>query len=176
MTTPTIPRPKADEHSPYYAKYIDRVPDGDLVALLRDQLMEIVALLRNVTPDREDYAYGPDKWTIKEVVGHIVDVERVMAFRALWFARNDTAPLPGFDENAWVPSVNFGARTLADLVEELQIVRASTVYFARHLDPDVLARRGVANGQPVSVRALLYIIAGHERHHAALLRERYLKQ
>ena len=176
MTPSTIPRPKSDEHSPYYARYIDRVPDGDLVALLRDQLVDIVALLRDVPPDREDFAYGPGKWTVKEVVGHIIDVERVMGFRALWFARNDAAPLPGFDENTWVPEGGFGARTLADLVEELQIVRASTVYFATHLDSGVLARRGVANGQPVSVRALLYIIAGHERHHAALLRERYLKQ
>ncbi len=176
MTAPTIPRPKADEHSPYYSKYIDRVPEGDLVSLLRDQIVETVTLLRSVTPDREEYAYAPGKWTIKEVVGHIMDVERVMGYRALWFARSDVSPLPGFDENAWVPAANFGARRLADLTEELQIVRASTVYFAKGLDADVLARRGVANGQPVSVRALLYIIAGHERHHLALLRERYLKE
>jgi hypothetical protein len=176
MTTLTIPRPKADEHSPYYARYIDRVPDGDLIALLRDQLMDTVALLRGVPADREDFAYAEGKWTIKEVVGHIIDVERVMAYRALTFARNDATPLPGFDENSWVPAGNFGARTLTDLVEELQLVRAATVHFAKNLDDAMLARRGLANGQGVSVRALLYIIAGHERHHLALFRERYLQQ
>lgn len=176
MTTSTIPRPKADEHSPYYARYIDRVPDGDLIALLRDQLMDTVALLRRVPTDREDFAYAEGKWTIKEVVGHIIDVERVMSYRALTFARNDATPLPGFDENAWVPAGNFGARTLTDLVEELQLVRAATVHFAKNLDAAMLARRGLANGQGVSVRALLYIIAGHERHHLALFRERYSLQ
>jgi uncharacterized damage-inducible protein DinB len=176
MTTLTIPRPKADEHSSYYSRYIDRVPDGDLVALLRDQLIETVALLRGVPADREDFAYAEGKWTIKEVVGHIIDVERVMSYRALTFARNDATPLPGFDENAWVPEGNFGARTLTDLVEEWQLVRAATVHFAKNLDAAMLARRGLANGQGVSVRALLYIIAGHERHHLALLRERYLPQ
>jgi hypothetical protein len=175
MTAPTITRPKADEHAPYYAKYIERVPDGNIVALLRDQLVDTTALLRRATSGREDYAYAAGKWTVKEVVGHVIDVERVMGYRALSIARNDPAELPGFDENAWVANANFGVRTLADLVEELQGIRASTVHFAKHLDGAALARRGVANHQGVSVRALLYIIAGHERHHAALLRERYLQ-
>ena len=170
----TIARPLADEHAPFYGQYISRVPDGDLIALLRDQAVETAALLSDVSPARADYAYGPGKWTVKEVVGHLVDVERVMSYRALRFSRNDKSALPGFDEDTWVLNSGFATRTLADLVEEFQVVRASTIHFAKHLSPEALARRGSANGQEVSVRALLYIIAGHERHHTELLRERYL--
>ncbi len=175
MSTTVIERPRADEHSPYYAKYIASVPEGDLVELLREQIGETVELLQNVSADRANYAYAPDKWTIKEVVGHLADVERVMAYRALSFARADKADLPGFDENAWVPTANFAARTLPDLLEEFQAVRAATIEFVRHLGPEELTRRGSANQNDVSVRALLYIVAGHERHHAELLRERYLR-
>lgn len=174
--TATIPRPQAGEHNPYYSKYIERVPDGDLVSMLREQLMDTVALLRGVSSEQGDYAYAPGKWSIKEVIGHMIDVERVMSYRALTFARNDATPLPGFDENAWVPAGRFGARTVGDLLEEFQVVRATTIHFAKHLDADALARVGSANGDAVSVRALLYIIAGHERHHVALFRERYMVQ
>jgi hypothetical protein len=173
---PNIPRPQADEHAPYYSTYIDRVPDGDLVAHLQDQLDETSALLGGVSADKADFAYAPGKWSIKEVVGHLSDTERVMAYRALRFARNDKTELPGFDENSWVPNGGFQARTLSDLLEEFRAVRSSTIHFAKHLGDDVLARRGSASGHPVSVRALLYIIAGHERHHTALFRERYLLQ
>jgi uncharacterized damage-inducible protein DinB len=170
----TIPRPQADEHVAYFGKYIEKVPDGDLISMLREQLMDTVALLKDVSPEKADYAYGPGKWTIKEVVGHLMDTERVMAYRALTFARKDQTNLPSFDENAWVPAANFGARSLGDLLEELQVVRASTIQFAKHLDDETLKRRGKANNNEVSVRALLYIIAGHERHHVALLKEKYL--
>jgi hypothetical protein len=174
MSTIKIPRPQADEHVAYYGRYISQVPDGDLVAMLREQAMETVALLRTVPREREDYAYAPGKWTIKEVVGHLIDAERVFAYRALTFARAPGTALPGFDENAWVPAGNFGVRTLADLLDEFQVVRASTVQLASHIDEETLKNRGTANGAEVSVRALLYIAAGHERHHVALFRERYL--
>lgn len=173
-TTQTIARPNADEHAPYYAKYIAQVPDGDLISMLREQLMDTVGLLSNVG-DRADYAYAPGKWSVKEVIGHISDVERVMSYRALRIARGDTTNLPGFDENAFVANANFARRTVADLLEELQVVRAATIHLAKHLDAAALARRGSANGAAVSARALLYIIAGHERHHVTLLRDRYLK-
>lgn len=175
-TTITIPRPQADEHLEYYAKYVNRVPDGDLVSMLREQLIDTIALLRGLSDQQANGAYAPGKWTIKEVVGHLMDTERVMSYRALWFARAPGAELPGFDENAWTPAGNFGSRTLGDLLEEFEVVRAATIQFAKHLDADALTRRGKANGAEVSVRALLYIIAGHERHHVALLRERYLAQ
>ena len=172
-STVTIPRPAADEHNPYYSKYIDQVPDGDLVSMLREQCMDTVSMLRGLSEEKANYAYEPGKWTVKEVIGHISDAERVFAYRALSIARNDKASLPSFDENAWVPEGNFGARSLGDLLEEFQVVRASTVQLARHLSDDVLARRGTASGHTISVRALFYITAGHERHHVALFRERY---
>lgn len=174
MTIQTIQRPHADEHSPYYAKYIAQVPDGDLVSTLREQLIDTAALLRNAG-DRADYAYAPGKWTVKEVIGHISDVERVMSYRALRIARGDQTNLPGFDENTFGANANFGRRTVDDLLEELQVVRAATIHLAKQLDAEELARRGTANSHAISVRALFYIIAGHERHHAELLRERYLK-
>jgi hypothetical protein len=176
MSTVTIQRPQADEHVEYYSRYISQVPDGDLIAMLRDQIMETVGLLRGLSSEQGNYAYAPGKWTIKEVIGHLSDAERVFQYRALTFARSPGTALPGFDENAWVPAGNFGVRTLDDLLEEYQVVRAATVQLARHLDEETLKRRGSANGNDISVRALLYIIAGHERHHVALFRERYLNQ
>jgi hypothetical protein len=149
------------------------VPDGDLVVMLREQLMDTVALLQAVPKDREDFAYAPGEWTIKEVVGHMIDTERVMGYRALSIGRGDPANLPGFDENAWVPAANFSRRTLAELLEEFQIVRAATIHLAKSLDDAALMRRGEANSAAVTPRALFYIIAGHERHHVALFRERY---
>ena len=174
MISATIGRPAADEHAPFYAKYIARVPEGDLVEHFREQLSETVSLLRGTARDRGDFAYAPAKWTVKEVVGHMGDVERVMAYRAVRFARNDKTELPGFDENLWVANANFGARRLDDLVEDLQVVRNATIRFAKYLTAEEQERRGIANGQVMSVRALMYVIAGHERHHVALLRERYL--
>ncbi len=173
-TSISIQRPQADEHNPYYSKYIDRVPDGDLVSLLREQVIDTVALLRDVSPERANYAYAPGKWTIKEVVGHLIDAERVFAYRALTIARNDTTNLPGLDENAWVPVAKFGDRSPGALLAGFRVVRGASVHLAKHLDAEALARLGSANGHPVSVRALFYIMAGHESHHVALFKEKYL--
>ncbi|MEO7084338.1 MAG: DinB family protein [Gemmatimonadaceae bacterium] len=169
----TIARPAAEEHDAYYTKYIDRVPDGDLIQLLEAQMQDTIAVLSTVTPDREDFAYAPGKWTIKESIGHLSDTERIMAYRALRVARDDKTNLPSFDENLFVPAGEFGARTLSDLIDEMKAVRAATVQLAKHLSDDALARRGTASGKTITPRALLYIISGHERHHLALLRERY---
>src|SRR3569833_1024494 len=174
MSTVTIPRPNADEHVEYYSRYISKVPDGDLIAMLRDQIMETVGLLRGLSDDQGNYAYAPGKWTIKEEIGQIADTERVFQYRALTFARSPGTSLPGFDEYARVQTGEFNRRTVADLLEELQVVRASTIQLARHFDEEMLKRRGSANGNDITVRALLYIIAGHERHHGARFRERYL--
>jgi uncharacterized damage-inducible protein DinB len=176
MTQTTIARPKADEFYDYYGKYIEKVPDADLTSLLREQAVETVTLLQGLTPHQANYAYAPGKWTVKEVVGHISDAERIFAYRALRIARKDETPLASFDENAYVANAEFGHRPLGDLLEELQVVRASTIHLAKSLDEEALARRGTASGHGISVRALLYIIAGHERHHVALLRERYLSR
>jgi len=173
-TPESIARPNSSEHHEYYSRYISKVPDGDLITLLQGQARETDALLRGLSEERANYAYAPGKWTIKEVVGHISDAERVFAYRALTVARNDKTPLPSFDENAWARESNASSRSLADLLDEFQAVRAATIQFARGMDPEHGARIGTASGNPISPRALLYIAAGHERHHVDLLKERYL--
>jgi uncharacterized damage-inducible protein DinB len=170
-----IARPLADEYIPYYGKYISLVPEGDLVETLRKQIAETLSLLRTIPEERASHRYAAGKWSIKEVVGHMADVERIMAYRALRIARADATPLPGFDENAYVPAANFDARPLASLAHEFGEVRRATIAFFETVDPDAAARRGWANNNEISARALAYIIAGHERHHVGILRERYLK-
>lgn len=175
MIATTIERPRADEHVEYFGRYISKVPENvDLISLLREQSMETVSMLQGLTPTQADFAYAPGKWTIKQVVGHISDCERIFVYRALCFARQDKVELPAFDENAYVDNANFQERTLSDLLEEFQVVRSATIHFAKNLDAESLTRVGIASKNPISVRALLYIIAGHERHHVALFRERYL--
>jgi uncharacterized damage-inducible protein DinB len=174
-TTAPIARPQNNEYPPYYAGYIAQVPDGDLVDALRSQIGETLSLVRAIPEERASHRYAPGKWSIKEVVGHMSDVERIMGYRMLRIARGDTTPLAGFDENAYVPIANFEARSLASLAGEFEQVRRATVAFVEHLDADAAGRRGTANNLEISARALAYIIAGHERHHVRILRERYLK-
>jgi hypothetical protein len=177
-STPTaapIARPRSDEYLAYYSRYISLVPDGDLVETLRSQMAETQSLLRAIPEVRASHRYAPGKWSIKEVVGHMADVERVMTYRALRIARGDATPLPGFDENAYVPAGNFESRALTSVAHELAEVRRATIAFFETLDPEAAARRGSANNVEVSARALAYIVAGHERHHVGILRERYLR-
>jgi len=174
MPTSLIPRPADDEYSPYYAGYIARVPDGDLCATLAAQLTDTRALVHAIPEARGTHRYAPGKWSIKEVLGHVIDTERIMSYRALRFARADETPLPGFEQNDYVPAGGFDRRTLQDLSEELAAVRQATIHQLRHLDPAALTRRGTASGMQVSVRALAYIIAGHERHHVEILKTKYL--
>ena len=171
---PTIARPADSEYAPFYAGYVARVPDGDVVALLRAQLGETLALLRDVPESRGGFRYAEGKWSIKEVVGLLADTERVMTYRALCIARGDRTPLPGFDENAFVRHASFDARTLTSLLAELELVRAASIALFETMTAEEAARVGTANDREVSARALAYIVAGHERHHVALLRERYL--
>jgi len=173
VTAAAIPRPVAAEYAPYYGRYIDKVPDGDLLRTLEDQGRETQAVLAGLSEAKALYRYAPGKWSVKEVVGHVTDTERVFSYRALRFARGDATALPGFDENAWVPAGSFDARSLADLAAELDAVRRATLALFRGLDAAALARRGTASDNAVSVRAIAWIIAGHERHHVALLHERY---
>ena len=173
MTAAAIPRPVAAEYAPYYGRYIDKVPDGDLLRTLEDQGRETQAVLARLSEAKALHRYAPGKWSVKEVIGHVSDTERVFSYRALRFARGDTIALPGFDENAWVPAGSFDARSLADLAAELDAVRRATLTLFRGLDAAALARRGTASDNAVSVRAIAWIIAGHERHHVALLHERY---
>ena len=173
MSAP-IPRPDTTEYAPYYGTYVTKVPEGDVLQLLESQRKETQALLAGMPDARALHRYAPGKWSIKEVIGHIADAERIFCYRALRFAREDKTPLPGFDENAYTPAGRFDARPMADLAAELDTVRRATITLFRGLEREALARRGMASNHEVSVRALAYIIAGHERHHVMILRERYL--
>jgi uncharacterized damage-inducible protein DinB len=170
---PRIALPAADEHAPYYGRYIAQLAVDDVHVALGSQAATTARLLAATDETRALYRYAPGKWSVKEVVGHIADAERVFAYRALCIARGDQTNLPGFDENDYVPAGGFDARPLADLAAELAAVRAATLALFRGLDATALLRRGTANQAPVSVRALAAIIAGHEKHHVGLLRERY---
>lgn len=167
-------RPASNEHAAYYGKYIGLVPDGEIVATLDSQIRDTLALLSPVSESAGDYRYAPGKWTLKEVLGHVIDAERVFSFRALWFARGDENPLPGFEQDDYVRAADSGERTLKGLIEELEAVRRSTVLLFRSFPEPAWSRRGIASHNEVSVRALAWIIAGHELHHRRGIREDYL--
>jgi hypothetical protein len=171
---PMIPRPTADEYVPYFGGYVNEVPPGDVLGILERQAVETQALLRGLPASRGAQRYAPGKWSIKEVVGHLSDTERIFTYRALCFARSERSPLPGFEEDDYVAAAGFDARPLADLARELETVRTATLALFRGLSDEALLRRGTANGKEFTVRAIPYVIAGHERHHVRVLRERYL--
>jgi uncharacterized damage-inducible protein DinB len=166
-------RPAPDEYLAYYERYVALVPDGDLLALLATQGESTLGRVRTLAEDRGGFRYAEGKWTVREVLGHIADVERIFTYRALRIARADTTPIEGFDENAYVAASGADRRPLAALAEELAAVRLATLAFFQSVDDAALARAGTANGAQVTVRALAFIIAGHEAHHVRLLRERY---
>jgi hypothetical protein len=179
--TPTVspllaepPTESSGEFLPYYAKYVALVPAGDLLATLEAQLADTVAVVDQVGEARAGQRYAPGKWTVRELLAHVIDTERVFAYRAMCAARGETAALPSFDENAWAAHAGAEGRTLGSLMGELTAVRRATLALLHHLDDAALARRVTASGAPLSARAAAWIIAGHERHHQALLRERYL--
>jgi uncharacterized damage-inducible protein DinB len=171
---PTEKRPAGSEHAPYHHLYIDRVPHGDIVDTLEKQLESTLSILANVDEQKALYRYAPGKWSLKEVVGHVVDTERIFAYRALRFARGDDTPLPGVEQDDLVARAGFDRRTLASIVEEFRHLRQSNTALFRSFDEGALSCAGTASGMQVSVRALLFIIAGHELHHMAVIRERYL--
>jgi len=174
MTTQAIAVPDASEYAPYYGRYISMVPANDALATLEREAERTARLLAGLTEDQSDYRYAPDKWSVKEVVGHVVDSERVMAYRALRIARGDRTPIAGFEQDDYVREGGFGRRALANLVEEFSAVRRATVLLFRGFEPEAWTRRGIANGLEISVRALAYVIAGHELHHRSILQEKYL--
>jgi hypothetical protein len=167
-------RPGPDEYAAYYGKYLDLVPEGDLIAHLEAQAGELEALAAQFGEARGGHRYAPDKWSVKEVLGHITDTERIQAYRLLRIARGDATPLAGFDMDDYVRKGGADARPLADLLGEFKDVRRATLALVRSLGPGDLARRGTANGYGVSASALAHIIAGHVTHHAATLRAKYL--
>lgn len=169
----TIERPSPTEFAPYYASYVSAVPDGDIVQLLEQQKSAVRARAAAITSIQETYRYAPDKWTVREVFGHLTDVERVFGYRLLRISRGDSTSLPGFDENRYVAAANFNSRPLRALVDELALVRDGNLMVIKALDAEASRRLGVANNVPVSVRALAFIMAGHVTHHLQVLSSRY---
>ena len=167
-------RPAADEFAPYYGTYITRVPDGNVVHTLGGQIAHTLGYLRAIPESKAGHRYAPGKWSIREVVGHLSDAERIFGYRALRFARGDSTPLPGFDENAYVTNARLDDRPLASLIDEYEAVRAATIAMFDGLFPEEWIRGGEASGKRMSVRALAWVIAGHELHHLDVLRTRYL--
>ncbi|MEJ2204567.1 MAG: pyridoxamine 5'-phosphate oxidase family protein [Gemmatimonadota bacterium] len=166
-------RPEASEYDAHYQRYIELVPDGDVVDTLDRQLDDTVRLLRAVPEEREGFRPRPDAWSVREVVAHLADTERVFAYRALSIARGDPAELPSMEQDTWTREADADTRSLQDLVDEWLAARRATVRLFRGLRPEGGTRIGTASGRPVSVRALAWTIAGHELHHRALLEERY---
>jgi len=167
-------RPERSEAAEYYFTYIDKVPDGDILRILEVQSGELAALLESIPEGRCEHRYAPDKWSIREVVSHLNDCERLFVFRAFWFARGFTTPLPSFDQHVAIREAGADQRTWASHIEEFRTVRAATVTFFGTLPAEAWDRRGIASDNPFSVRALAYIAAGHVVHHIGLLKERYL--
>jgi uncharacterized damage-inducible protein DinB len=173
MSTLSISRPRADESVPYYHGYIARVAGENLGEQLTEQLQELEQLFQNVTDRAALTRYADGKWSIKEVLGHLSDTERIFSYRLLRVGRGDPTALSGYDENAYVPAGNFDQRPLPMLLAEFRAVRLSTTALMEGLPQESWTRRGMANGQPISARALAYIIVGHVTHHIGTLRERY---
>jgi hypothetical protein len=171
--TTSFDRPQAGEYNPYYDRYISLVPSSDVVGLLQSQAPETVTLFQSASA-KADFRYAPGKWSVKEMLGHINDTERIMTYRALRVARGDKTPLAGFEQDDYIRDGNFAQRTLPDLLDEFLAVRQASMALFRHVDSETSTRHGVANGDTISVRALAYIIAGHELHHRKVLREKYL--
>jgi hypothetical protein len=165
--------PAPDEFGAYYSRYVDRVPGSDVVGVLSAQLPETLASLSQISEERSLHRYAPDKWSIRQMLSHVNDTERVFVFRALWFSRGFTEPLPSFDQNDCAGAARADEVSWADHVGEFRAVREATLAFFRNLPRDAWARRGIASGNPFTVRAVAYIVAGHLEHHRAVLKELY---
>jgi hypothetical protein len=166
-------RPEPGEYAPFYETYVSKVQGGDVIAQLESQRLQTAQFFAASTERDGNFRYAPGKWSIKEVVGHLSDSERVFAYRAMRIGRGDQTALPGFEQEDYVKNGNFGEQSLADLVAEFGLVRAATLALLRSFNAEAWGRRGIASDNPVTVRALAFIIAGHELHHREILKERY---
>ena len=173
MKSLQIPAPETDEFAPFYAGYIAALASSDVPALLSSQVETLRQVCSDLSEDEALYRYAPGKWSVKEVIGHLGDSERVFAYRALRISRGDRTPLPGFDENTYVAASEFDEREIQELLDDLHVLRTSTLRLFRHVDSERWQWRGVANGGEVSLRALAHIIAGHTQHHIRILADRY---
>jgi hypothetical protein len=169
-----MPKPSTASHSAYFQKYIDQVPEDNLQMAFQNQLTVITDFFHSITEEKSNYAYAPGKWTIKELLQHITDTERIFAYRGLCIARNEKTNLPGFDENEYAAASNAGNRSWKDLTEEFLVVRKSTVTLFNSFTPEVLNNSGTSNNSPLMVNSVGFIVVGHVYHHIKIFKERYL--
>jgi Mycothiol maleylpyruvate isomerase N-terminal domain. len=167
-------RPQADEYNEYFSRYTSLVPEGNLITLLEEQQAETNRIFSSVSEAQAEYRYAEGKWSLKEVLGHIVDTERIMSYRLLRIARGDTTSLPGFNQDAYIEGDPFRGLTIADLLENYNAVRQATLLLIKQMPAEAYARIGYANQSPLTARAVACIIYGHERHHLSIIQERYL--
>lgn len=170
----TQTRPQTSDYAPYYGNYVMQVPDGDFLETLEAQQKKLTSLLEPLTEKQADFRYAPGKWSIKEILGHINDAERIFAYRLLRIARGDQTPLPGFEQDDYIKTAISSGRTLASLLEEFAAIRGASITLIRTLDDASFLRRGSASGKEISALALAFIIAGHAIHHQNILEQRYL--
>jgi DinB family protein len=175
MITSMIGRPETNEAAPYYFGYINRVSGDDILSTLQSQIDETLPFLRGITEEKSLFRYAPEKWSIRQLWGHVNDTERVFLMRALWFARNFDTPLPSFDQDIAVAAAKSDDIPWARHVEEFREIRLATISFFRNLPEEAWSRKGVASGNPFTVRACAFIVAGHTAHHQAVLNDRYFR-
>ncbi|SEB70727.1 DinB family protein [Paenibacillus sp. GP183] len=169
-------RPASNEYAAYHEQYVSLVPEGDLLQLMSQQIKETTDLLRNITDAQGEYRYAPGKWSLKEVIGHMSDTERIMSYRLLRFSRGDQTPLPGFEQDTYVNGAAFELHSVQDLLEELTAVRHATLYQLHGLTDEAWGRAGKFSNNDVTVKGIAYIIAGHQLHHRKIIEELYLSQ
>jgi len=167
-------KPAASESASYYKHYINLNTEPDVIKNLEDQILQIKKSFGSVKGDKQTFRYEKGKWSVKELLGHIMDAERIFGYRALRISRKDKTPLSGFEENHYVKNGDFDARSMSSLLDEFTALRRANIELFKSLDEKKLALKGTANGSPVSVRALAYIISGHTKHHIGILKERYI--
>ncbi len=171
MTTSQL---KAHEYNPYYKAYIEALGEVDLMKTMKKQVVNYPQFLESIPENKLTYRYADGKWTVAEILVHVLDSERVFQYRALRFARKDQTPLPGFDQDLYVPSSGANQRSLESIVAEYKAIRNSTLALYETFDEGTLKRKGVASNAEMSIRALGFIICGHQKHHRNIIRERYL--
>lgn len=172
----TFGRPDGNEYAPFYANYVALATEEDVLVGLKNQLDEALKLLRGLPETVANTRHAPYTWSVKQVIGHITDAERVFSYRAMRFARNDPTPLPSFDENLYVTNANFDANQFNDVLDEFEYLRRADISLFRQLAPEARERVGIASNHPVTVRALAYVIVGHTRHHMNILHKRLVGQ
>ena len=168
-----ITRPIKADYPPFYETYIKLVENTDVLALLDKQGEEFFAFLETISAEKTDFRYAEGKWSVREVIGHIIEVERIMAYRALAISRKDTQSLPGMDENLYIENSNYRNIPIKELAGEFRHVRKANIYLFKSLTPEMQSQKGIANNNEISVAALVYIIAGHLAHHLNILKDRY---